>query len=206
MIYLTCKRIPDGASAVGLYQKVLAALGQHNSEYIGELYARIDKSATQSLYSLLCLAELLKYANADPKVLKLKRSDSGKPCFDGSEWQFNISHSGNCVAVALSNEGAVGIDVETAEMNEEKVQKMAKRFFTESEQAVVFEDPNAFCELWSKKEAIAKYFGMPLGDLVRLERSGGSEPSDICIEKHRIGETTVMLCRSKSTITQTIIV
>ncbi|MBQ4090732.1 MAG: 4'-phosphopantetheinyl transferase superfamily protein [Clostridia bacterium] len=198
MIYVTCRIIPDGDSTVGLYQKALTEFGQHNAEYIGEIYTRTEKSATQSLYSLLCLAELLRDANADPQTLSLKRAEGGKPYFEDNEWQFNISHSGNCVAVVLSNEGAVGIDIETANISEDKAEKMAKRFFTESEQAVVFEDPAAFCELWSKKEAIAKYFGMGLGNFVKQTREKEWEHEEqVQVLSLNVLDKNVILCASK---------
>ena len=174
MIYLTCKKIPDGTTAVGLYEQALSAFKScpENTDYIKQIYNRCDKSAIESLFALCVLAELTAHTDISPNSnqLTLARTDSGKPYFINSNWQFNISHSGEHVAVALCDGGAVGVDIETARVTAKKAQDLAKRFFTEQERHTVSTNPESFCEIWSKKEATAKHLGVPLGQLLKSDK------------------------------------
>lgn len=174
MIYLTCKKIPDGTTAVELYEKALTAFKAcpENTDYIEQIYSRCDKSAIESLFALCVLAELTAHVGNSPdcEQITLARTDSGKPYFIDGKWQFNISHSGEYVAVALCDDGAVGIDIETAHITAKKAQDLAKRFFTEQEQRTVATQPESFCEIWSKKEATAKHLGIPLGQFLKSDK------------------------------------
>ena len=199
MIYLTCKKIPDGENTVGLYQKALASFRScpENAQYINAIRNRCDSSAKEGLFALCLLAELVKAARDPlaPNTLTLARADSGKPYFISSDLQFNISHSGGYVAVALSDEGDVGIDVETADITPEKAQKLAKRFFTEAEQRAVSADTTAFLKLWSKKEATAKYLVTSLSSHISLERRGESTQPNVTTETHTVNGINVTVCR-----------
>ena len=173
MIYLTVKKIPDGENAVGLYQKALAlyAPSQNNAQYVEKLSMRADGSAKESLFALILLSTLVERAGRSVKGLELCRNANGKPYFENSDLKFSISHSGGYVAVALSDDGDIGIDIETADVSEEKARKLAKRFFTEDEQCAVRDDTDAFLKLWSKKEATAKYLGTSLTQIIQNDRS-----------------------------------
>ena len=209
MIYLTLKKIPDGENTVGLYEKALASFKRcpENSSYIDTIRNRCDKSAAEGLFALCLLSELINRADEAPMsdTLTLARTDVGKPYFVSSDWQFNISHSGGYVAVALSDEGAVGIDVETADITADKAQKLAKRFFTESEQCAVAADSSEFCRLWSKKEAAAKYLGTSLQSFLCGERKGAPAHQSIATETHSINGITVTLCRAANSKTSVVI-
>jgi len=100
----------------------------------------------------------------------LCRDKNGKPHIDGCNWHFNVSHSHSYVAVALSDRGDVGVDIENTAIEAQKAIKMAQRFFTEDEQACVESQPASFHDVWSAKEAIAKYYGMPLGELIDISK------------------------------------
>lgn len=200
MIYLTCKRIPDGTTAVGLYEKAVAEFDTtvENIRYIEQIYKRCDKSATESLFALCTLAELAAHAQISPtcKQLTLERSSNGKPYFINSNWQFNVSHSGGYVAVALSDEGAVGIDVETAQISAEKAQDLAKRFFTEAEQTKVAENTDTFRVLWSKKESTAKYWGFPLGQFLKSEKNEKAFKTNVKTQIIEMNSIWVTVCTS----------
>ena len=87
----------------------------------------------------------------------------GKPFLENNkDYHFNISHTHNMIAAAVSN-NPVGVDVE-------KVREIdlgiAKRFFTECELNYIEKYRNRtyerFFEIWTKKEAYIKYTGKGL--------------------------------------------
>lgn len=82
---------------------------------------------------------------------------NGKPKFNDSIYCFNISHSGNIVACAIST-GAVGCDVEK---KEDRDFRITNRFFTPSECQYIKENgQNAFKTVWSMKESFLKATGL----------------------------------------------
>ncbi len=102
--------------------------------------------------------------NCEPLALTLRRTSTGKPELEGqSGWCFNVSHSGDCVVVALSQAGAVGVDVERVQRRE-SLMPLARRVMHANE----FERFNAlsgpeqsmfFFQTWVLKEAYAKFDG-----------------------------------------------
>lgn len=100
--------------------------------------------------------------NLDYRAIEYDFGVHDKPVLKGYEAEFfNISHSGNHVVVAFSDQ-TVGIDVEAIKKDRRKI---AQRFFTESE----IEDMNAmpseeeqiryFYQLWTLKESYMKAIG-----------------------------------------------
>jgi len=92
--------------------------------------------------------------------LTLSRTPSGKPFLPDTACEFNLSHSGLWVAVALGDE-AVGIDVERIRVMDEDI---VRRFFSSEEVAVFFnapleERPALFFDLWTFKESYIKAMG-----------------------------------------------
>ncbi len=102
--------------------------------------------------------------NCDPLALTLRRSPTGKPILDGqSNWFFNVSHSGDCVLVALSQGEAVGVDVEQVQHRESLV-ALARRVMHANEfdrfnALNGLEQTSFFFQTWVLKEAYAKYDG-----------------------------------------------
>ena len=63
-------------------------------------------------------------------VFKIIRGEHGKPEFEMLDLHFNISHSGDAIAVMLSDECEVGVDVECG-ISPEKEKRLCERYFTE---------------------------------------------------------------------------
>lgn len=87
--------------------------------------------------------------------LNFEKGDYGKPYLKGfPNFHFNISHSGNFLAVAFGSK-PVGVDIETVkDIN----LKIADRRFADEEKAFV-KDNKTFLTVWTRKEAYAKQFG-----------------------------------------------
>jgi phosphopantetheinyl transferase len=104
-------------------------------------------------YDLLC--RLL-----DEEKPHLEHDDKGRPFLpDHPELYISISHCSTAVAVAVSPEGRVGIDVECRRKIGDG---LLERVCTADEQAVVraAADPTmTFLQLWTRKEAVLKLRG-----------------------------------------------
>lgn len=108
---------------------------------------------------LLSLLKKEFFIEEDPVVSK-----SGKPGFRGEYGpHFNISHSAGYVVLAFG-EMPLGVDIEQVRRADLKV---AKRFFRKEEYAYLTgkteaEQADAFCRIWTGKEAVAKALGTGL--------------------------------------------
>ena len=88
----------------------------------------------------------------------LRHEPSGKPCIDGLA--VSISHSRELVAVAASQAGPVGVDVEDHAARD--VTALARRWFDPGELAWMSaqaDELTAFLQLWTAKEAVGKALG-----------------------------------------------
>ena len=86
----------------------------------------------------------------------------------------SLSHSGGWVAVAVSDVGPVGIDVEVHRPRR-NFDRIAAAAFGPEEQCVVAADGAAgFYRIWTLKEAMAKASGMGLAEVAdRTDRAAG---------------------------------
>ncbi len=85
-------------------------------------------------------------------------------CKPALSWDFNISHSGAWVVMALSNESKVGIDVEKIKTLD---LTLSQNYFSLSEQKYLKKQKkenrlNAFFYIWTLKEAYLKALGKGL--------------------------------------------
>lgn len=90
---------------------------------------------------------------------KIKFTKFNKPYFDGEAIKFNISHSGEIVVCAISEQLDVGIDIEyISDINLEDFKEQMTRY----EWMEIIESGNqkeAFFNYWSRKEAVIKAHG-----------------------------------------------
>lgn len=113
-------------------------------EKVGSEKRKKEKLATRCL-----LMELL------PNDFSLKYTSSGKPQLSSKKYDISISHTGNFVAVALS-EASIGIDIQKWD---KRVYDLKSRFVSESE---YIEPESEFQHLmlhWCAKEAMFKWLG-----------------------------------------------
>jgi 4'-phosphopantetheinyl transferase len=107
------------------------------------------------------------------KNLQIERGEFGKPFLpDFPKWQFNASHSGEKMLIAVSFEMPVGIDVEQIKQRK-SLESLVKKCFSQVEQNYWFALPETekiavFYDFWTRKEAVVK--GIGRGIAIGLER------------------------------------
>jgi 4'-phosphopantetheinyl transferase len=107
------------------------------------------------------------YLNEDARSLQFRFNNYGKPLLaepspTGSV-QFNVSHSGDWVVLAVADGAAVGVDIERHRRLEDAM-RLAERFFSTVERTALaalppIEQLPAFFRCWSRKEAYIKAVG-----------------------------------------------
>lgn len=117
-----------------------------------------------------------RYAAANPGQLRFSRGPQGKPALAAPALQldFNLSHSGDWLALVVSGGMAVGVDLEYCDARRD-VLKLASRFFCAAELADLQACDTAgrssrFYDYWTLKEAHIKAVGGSLGR--ELESTG----------------------------------
>jgi len=107
---------------------------------------------------------LLMQALALPTLPEIVYGENGKPAFgDDIRLWFNISHSGDDIAVLVSDTGEVGCDLEVIRPRRNWL-RIAQAMFSIGEQAELMSATEAnqltvFWQIWTQKEARLKYAG-----------------------------------------------
>ncbi len=104
-----------------------------------------------------------------PGAIELLKDKQGRPRLADHQTahglDFNLSASGLWIGCGLSPDGRIGVDLEAPGPRLE-VHRLAPRVLSAREQEWLAQQPDqrqAFCELWTLKEAIAKADGEGLG-------------------------------------------
>lgn len=120
----------------------------------------------------------------------LKHTEYNKPYFDDDKIQFNISHSGEIVVCALSDEHELGIDIEIVT---DVTLTDFRSQLTENEWKKITLSANkndSFFEYWAQKEAVIKTHGhglsIPLTSFEILENKTVIENEDYYLQQLRI--------------------
>lgn len=112
------------------------------------------------------------YLGIPGKDVSLVRTDSGKPALSPalaeSGLSFNMSHSGDWLAIALARDVAVGVDIECARALRRPAD-LARRYFPadEAEWLGRLREPElstAFMGQWTAREALVKAVGRSLAE------------------------------------------
>lgn len=126
-----------------------------------------DKRRTEYLQSRHALKKLLSQEiGISPEKIQFKKIGEGKPVLADVSFKldFNLSHSHEVFAIALSDKGSVGVDVEK-ERSPQHLEQIATRFFSPRETELVRQEKNIerkieiFVRIWSGKEALIKTVG-----------------------------------------------
>lgn len=101
---------------------------------------------------------LAKALDCDPTSLVFCKAEGGKPYIEGIPLHFNVSHSFDTVLCAIHTT-PIGVDIQKVLPIREKV---IKRICTPAEIAYIGDDPIRFMQVWTRKEAYAKFTGKGL--------------------------------------------
>ncbi|MBM7454422.1 4'-phosphopantetheinyl transferase [Oceanisphaera litoralis] len=106
------------------------------------------------------LAERLMLA---PNLIPVHIDVRGKPLLEEQAgWHFNISHSGDILALAIGNRGSLGVDIEGRQLSAAQITRLARRYLSEQEQQWLSTSQASsadFIRLWTVKEAVLKAHG-----------------------------------------------
>jgi 4'-phosphopantetheinyl transferase len=121
------------------------------------------------------------YLQLRPESIELATTDRGRPFFPHDETvQFSISHTHDLVAVALTGDARIGLDLEYVNPHVE-LPELAKRIFCEADLQTFLALPNgerlpAFFRAWTRKEAYLKARGEGIAEkLQEISVSFGPE-------------------------------
>ena len=129
------------------------------------------------LWQLLQQADAETAQNSTALLGQIAYTDSGRPQFPAENLDFNITHSGDWVAVMLNvNEGAapssaVGIDIEFPQRPRD-FSALLTHFATTHEQQWFAQQPNseaAFYRIWCLREAVLKSQGVGIVKLSEVQ-------------------------------------
>ena len=152
-----------------------ACLGPQEQEQLR--HRRLAQAQQQMITSRGCLRHLLsRYTDRPPDALSFSYGPRGKPlldCYQGNNQalQFNLSHSGERLLVAVSGAAgvrAIGVDLEVLRPITQ-LPGLCHRCLTPSEAAQVLSQPNSlveqqFLRYWTGKEACLKALGLGIAD------------------------------------------
>lgn len=118
-------------------------------------------------------ATLSQYSDSvPPKAWQFERSARGKPRLSDQspmkELSFNLSHSGDWLAVGVTVDNDIGVDVQHKQ-HQHSLAELAQRFFSPEEAESLATQPEArqaehFFRLWTLKEAYLKARGLGIAN------------------------------------------
>jgi 4'-phosphopantetheinyl transferase len=145
-------------------------------EYIKNFPADIKEKITRyrrwedahaCMYGKLLLKKALVDFKLNCKLEDLKYSRNQRPYFDRSDFDFNISHSGNFIVCIVSNEMRLGIDVE--EKKNIEIDDFESHFHKDEWDKIINSADviSSFYKYWTRKEALVKADGAGLSDSLK---------------------------------------
>ncbi len=166
-----------------------------------------NKSQKMRHFPRLDLTAIEKYT-AILQNVEITRAPNGKPMLVGSDIHFNISHSGDLIVLAMSNEREVGVDVQE-NIDSARAARLSGRYFTkpivthplsdakyfyisQTDRSVdfVFMDKktpdcilvprsqNEYTDVWTVGEAILKCDGRGFEAMTQLDEIAGTAMTD----------------------------
>lgn len=129
-----------------------------------------------SLYGKLLLKQGLIKMGFDCQLNEMKLKEYGKPYFENSPFDFNISHSHNYILCVISGEEKNNLGVDIEKIKPIDFGDFQNIWALNEEKNIV--SPETFYDYWTRKEAIVKAVGM--GMYYPLNKIDVSEPEVHC--------------------------
>ena len=179
-----------------MYQFVLGKISTLCADPLASTFA---DSAPQGARNASWLAGRMLLARAlSPHPLPdIIYGEQGKPAFaEGHPLWFNLSHSGDDIALLMSDEGEVGCDIEVIRPRK-NWQALANADFSmtehdELEREAPEERLAAFWRIWTRKEAIIKQRGGSAWQIVSIDSTAPSHS----VSQVQIGSLSLAVCTS----------
>lgn len=133
-----------------------------------------DRETYISCHAVLRLV-LAQNLNVKPLEIRYKIGLNNKPSLIGDQIYFNVTHTKDAFAFAVSSVFYVGIDLEDINRRVD-IHSIVKSFFSKKEQEYIFKSKNGarnrFFLLWTRKEALLKSIGTGIiNNLTQIEVS-----------------------------------
>jgi len=178
-----------------MYQFLLGKISTLSAD---PLASALAEQAPQGARRIPWLAgrTLLARALSPSPVPEIIFGEQGKPAFvDAQPYWFNLSHSGDDIALLLSDEGEVGCDIEVIRPRD-NWQALANAVFSVAEHAELErETPEAklaaFWRIWTRKEAIVKQRGGSAWQIVSVD---STFTSALSVSHVQHGELSLAVC------------
>lgn len=151
------KNTANSEIAVWHITETEAALQQLLGEPIEQFCYKNATRRLEVLAERLLLKELCGESN-------FQHMESGKPFLDSGDMRISFSHTKNFVALIVSKECEVGIDIEYPS---DRVCRVKERFLSSVEQSTFDDDAKKILLAWCAKEALYKVLNTPMLDFAR---------------------------------------
>jgi phosphopantetheinyl transferase len=149
--------------------------------------ARMRRFVQTAARTSYCLARLLTRTLVSAATglarddIVFSEAEKGKPYVAGNPLRFNWSHAAGCVAVAISRQGEIGIDLEERGRSLADELEIARRFFSREEAAWIEAGGESgrgerFVSIFVQKEAFLKMTGEGLSGSLKEAKAFLSLP------------------------------
>ena len=170
----------------GVMKELIETYPAAQQEYI--LAMRHEQGRRERTATYQLLVETLRQEHLFAEMPLIGHEEQGRPFLINYPQLHNSqSHCRRGVAIVLSQESAVGIDIECRrKISQALVERVCS--LQEQKEVVNSDDPeDTFLRFWTRKESYVKYLGTGIRESLKdIERE--SESAGACIESHPIAE------------------
>lgn len=139
---------------------------------------------------------IAKHLNVSNREITFKKHPSGKLYLAGNPLYFNITHSGDFIAFAISKALEIGLDIENPTRSSGNLLDIAERYFTQKEIIALKNASDEaqlqlFYNIWTLKEAVLKATGD--GIVAGLDCIDVLHKKTPCLQQYAINERPYQL-------------
>jgi len=146
---------------IGEYARLKIFINVNDKLKADKLHFEEDRNTSLICHTILRLI-LSNKLNTDLSEIRILDEGNRKPHLEGDWLFFNISHTRDAFAFAISECSEIGIDLEKMDRSID-FNSIARKFFSSRELAFILDSPadsrNRFFLLWTRKEALLKALG-----------------------------------------------